>query len=876
MEKRNFKHIFLLALFMLCSVFSVQAQRGARITNEVTGTKAPSNFAILDLSSADKGFLLPRMSTAERNAIKIDKNTNNGLAIFNTTTDCIEYYNLSLDMWMSLCGDDLPAEFSILPVQCDDIKIIGGYYKDVVLNQTNGILIKVTAATSGTYSIYADSKNGYSFSHQGKFPAPGVYTIFLKAEGKPTNGYAAGAKGDEIKFQLNGVVSDCVKNIFVDTQLPIYTITAVNTIGKYFLGLDVSDKEYLNLTVNVTRGGHYVIKTNTVNGVWFEGEGEFTSTTQQTVKLEAKGRPNKVGNSNFEVYANPQYASGKPTKAAEGTYNTPQAEISLVDCGNTKYSEEAALGEALTPNATMTVKVDVKAPGTGTFSMVDNSSNISVQFQSDVTEFKFDRNKTSNIQEVDLKVASNKRTPATAGNVTMTAWASDVTETGGCKPIMPVIINKTIKGIELKSNFLYNNTPYITPRTVMATSGNNRFEVIVSLDVPTGGTTTMKTNTVNGIYFEGSQNLTAGQNRKMTLVAKGTSLTDLPNKDGLFTLTTTHPGGRKEETKFNVDFVYRPMNIMGYGKYTVNTNLTSSTNSTYANMMLRNTDLFGWNGVVRVAGLNMLDQAGTYTTSINNRTNADMMKFLPNSDIVFISGQQSKNADRLKDIYNENVKSNLVLIYTERYNSATPSQINFYKGMESYLENFVTITPYLSSISQLDHQDGWVIQSKNNISKKHETLYDNRFFSKYTKANENILNTKFGGLDRNNGNYSFSLSKTSIPKGFSALYSRTNDSNAVTGLIHNTMGIILLFNESPFMGSSNNTNWNRASMNNPLQTTRTQEQKVLDLPAINAYYGMSNNSRISTHNSYHFLNMVYWAIDYAQANQENKAKPTNQ
>ncbi|MBN8147868.1 hypothetical protein J0J24_24340, partial [Vibrio vulnificus] len=86
-------------------VFSVQAQRGARITNEGTSAMAPSNFAILDLSSADKGFLLPRMSTVERNEIEIDKNTNNGLAIFNTTTDCIEYYNLSLDMWMSLCGD---------------------------------------------------------------------------------------------------------------------------------------------------------------------------------------------------------------------------------------------------------------------------------------------------------------------------------------------------------------------------------------------------------------------------------------------------------------------------------------------------------------------------------------------------------------------------------------------------------------------------------------------------------------------------------------------------------------------------------------------------------------------------------------------------
>lgn len=860
MEKRNFKHIFLLALFMLCSVFSVQAQRGARITNEVTGTKAPSNFAILDLSSADKGFLLPRMSTAERNAIKIDKNTNNGLAIFNTTTDCIEYYNLSLDMWMSLCGDDLPAEFSILPAQCDDIKIIGGYYKDVVLNQTNGILIKVTAATSGTYSIYADSKNGYSFSHQGKFPAPGVYTIFLKAEGKPTNGYAAGAKGDEIKFQLNGVVSDCVKNIFVDTQLPIYTITAVNTIGKYFLGLDVSDKEYLNLTVNVTRGGHYVIKTNTVNGVWFEGEGEFTSTTQQTVKLEAKGRPNKVGNSNFEVYANPQYASGKPTKAADGTYNTPQVEISLVDCNNIKYSNEAALGEALPTNATMTVKVDVKAPGTGTFSMVDNSSNISVQFQSDETEFKFDRNKTSNIQEVVLKVVSNKRTPATAGNITMTAWASNVTEKGGCKPIMPVKINKTIKGIELKSNFLYNNTPYITPRTVMATSGNNRFEVVVSLDVPTGGTTTMKTNTVNGIYFEGSQNLTAGQNRKMTLVAKGTSLTDLPNKDGLFTLTATHPGGRKEEAKFNVDFVYRPMNIMGFGDFGPNVSSSGSRNDPNTYNMTNNSDIFGWNGVVRVAELNLLDRFGTYKNSLQGSESMSYLeRYINTADVIFSQGQSMKDADKLTKLAEGTKTEKTVLIFTEPY---TIAGATYYKNMERLLSNYTNSVPSFSRYSSNTAQKGFKI---NTTLRNKEMLYDNRFFSTYDNSSNNIKTTILGGHIGTASTAYYSFNSSRVPNEFEALYTLAGTSETAA-IIHKSLGVMLFFNYAPFASGDNNNN---ISLMNPIRTNNANE------PIKFVSYGTTNTDKITIHNSFHYLNILYWAIDYAQANQENKAKPTN-
>ena len=845
---------------MLCSVFSVQAQRGARITNEGTSAVAPSNFAILDLSSADKGFLLPRMSTVERNEIEIDKNTNNGLAIFNTTTDCIEYYNLSLDMWMSLCGDDLPAEFSILPSQCDDVKIIGGYYKDVVLNQTNGILIKVTASTSGTYSIYADSKNGYSFSHQGKFPAPGVYTIFLKAEGKPTKGYAAGAKGDEIKFQLNGVVSDCVKHIFVDTQLPIYTITSVNTVGKYYLGLDVSDKEYLNLTVNVTRGGRYVIKTNNVNGVWFEGEGEFTSTTQQTVKLEAKGRPNKVGNSNFEVYANPQYASGKPIKAADGVYNTPQVEISLVDCTTTDYSHQAALGEALPENATMTVKVDVKAPGTGTFSMVDHATNTSVQFKSDETEFKFDRNKTSNIQEVVLKVFSNKRTPATSGNVAMHIYASDVTGVSpSCKPTMPVKINKTIKGIELKSNFLYNKTPYITPRTVMATSGNNRFEVVVSLDVPTAGTITMKTNTVNGIYFEGSQNLTAGQNRKMTLVAKGTSLTDLPNKDGLFTLTATHPGGRKEEATFNVDFVYRPMNIMGFGDYGPNTKIVDLRNDPRLHNMTKNTDIFGWNGVVRIAGINLLDINGTDRKIIYNSGNTNAIEQYSNkSDIIFIQGQGMKNESNLNILAESTKSKKTVLIHTEPYEI---SLAKYYRNLEKILKNYTNSIPNFTSYKASVSKVGFKI---NTSLKNKDALYDNRFFVKYNKNTNNIKTTIFAGHNgtTDNAEYSFYISR--VPSEFESLYS-LNGYTQASAIIHKELGVMFIFNYSPFASGDSNI----SSVMNPVTTNNANQ------PIENKNYGFKNENPITVHNSFHYLNILYWAIDYAQANQENKAKPTN-
>ncbi len=53
------------------TLFIVSSFVGYAQTNNVgIGTKQPDNSAILDLSSNEKGFLMPRMTEAQRNAIK--------------------------------------------------------------------------------------------------------------------------------------------------------------------------------------------------------------------------------------------------------------------------------------------------------------------------------------------------------------------------------------------------------------------------------------------------------------------------------------------------------------------------------------------------------------------------------------------------------------------------------------------------------------------------------------------------------------------------------------------------------------------------------------------------------------------------------------
>jgi len=54
--------------------------------------------SILELESTDKGFLPPRLTTAQRNAIQ---NPALGLTIMNTDNECLEYYRSN--GWTSVC-----------------------------------------------------------------------------------------------------------------------------------------------------------------------------------------------------------------------------------------------------------------------------------------------------------------------------------------------------------------------------------------------------------------------------------------------------------------------------------------------------------------------------------------------------------------------------------------------------------------------------------------------------------------------------------------------------------------------------------------------------------------------------------------------------
>src|SRR4051812_4574616 len=62
------------------------------------GTNTPDASAILELLSANKGLLVPRMNTVGMNAIVAPANS---LLIYNTDSACYCYYKSTV--WVSLC-----------------------------------------------------------------------------------------------------------------------------------------------------------------------------------------------------------------------------------------------------------------------------------------------------------------------------------------------------------------------------------------------------------------------------------------------------------------------------------------------------------------------------------------------------------------------------------------------------------------------------------------------------------------------------------------------------------------------------------------------------------------------------------------------------
>jgi hypothetical protein len=97
-SEKILRYRFTLVFTLLFGV--LLCNKAASQNNVGIGTLTPNASALLELQSIDKGFLAPRLTTAQRLAIPAPAN---GLMVYDLNLQCYYFYNAVTLIWQSTC-----------------------------------------------------------------------------------------------------------------------------------------------------------------------------------------------------------------------------------------------------------------------------------------------------------------------------------------------------------------------------------------------------------------------------------------------------------------------------------------------------------------------------------------------------------------------------------------------------------------------------------------------------------------------------------------------------------------------------------------------------------------------------------------------------
>lgn len=181
----QFKQL-LFAMVLLCLGTTAFAQ--VKVGNNPTTINASS---VLEVESTTKGFLPPRMTEAQRDAIASPAQ---GLVIFNTTVPCLQVNDgtPATPDWNCISGTASGSNAST-----NGTGAVSSYGAPAcTANTVNGTMTAGTPVSGVTMSLYANvttlgtynlsaNQNGVTFSGTGTFTALGCQLVTLTASGTP-------------------------------------------------------------------------------------------------------------------------------------------------------------------------------------------------------------------------------------------------------------------------------------------------------------------------------------------------------------------------------------------------------------------------------------------------------------------------------------------------------------------------------------------------------------------------------------------------------------------------------------------------------------------------------------------------------------------
>lgn len=265
--------------------------------------------------------------------------------------------------------------------------------------------------------------------------------------------------------------------------------------GTYAVGVPlVPTANTITVSVNVTRTGTYTITTDTVNGFYFRGIGQFINLGPNTVTLRGNGTPFANGSFNFVVSFDSTVCDIQVdvTQPGVGTLGGAPATCAPITV-NGGYSP----GIALTAGNNAAVQVNVTTPG---------AFNITTDTVAGIW-FSFTGNLTAS-QTVTLQAQGAIPAATTIGSKTFTVKLG----TSSCTFVVNVA-GPAVGTVDCSSATFTGSFTAGQPVTGSTAQ--------ISAIVTTPGVYNITTDTVNGVWFNASGNFATAATVPLTLNANG-------------------------------------------------------------------------------------------------------------------------------------------------------------------------------------------------------------------------------------------------------------------------------------------------------------------------------------------------------------------
>lgn len=247
-----------LKLFFFISCAIVLAAKGKVYSQGIsinTSGANPDTSAMLDVSSTTKGFLLPRMTTIERNAISLPAE---GLQIFNTTSKCFQVYLNS--QWQNVFCDlicssppTMPSAITGNAAVCQNATTEGYYINQVagatyyIWSVPSGASIVSGQGTTGIFVDYGSASGDVSVKASNNCGISSAQTIAVSVTNPPDAAGSISGTGTVCRSQSGvaysvGAISGATNYVWTysGTGFSIASGSGTNSITADFSGAATS------------------------------------------------------------------------------------------------------------------------------------------------------------------------------------------------------------------------------------------------------------------------------------------------------------------------------------------------------------------------------------------------------------------------------------------------------------------------------------------------------------------------------------------------------------------------------------------------------------------------------------------------------------